>query len=181
MKPSLPVLTGILFSALCSTTSADTWLNLQAGVGSSEYDSAADNIDTSWAAAIQFAWLTDSPIEIVSGIYGGAGTSVASDQIGVATEFDEELSYWAVALGPQARWRLSPTQSLFAGAALNYNATDVDSRTTFGIDEQGFGYNIALGWDWQFGERLAMNLSWQRLGLSEVDVNSANLGLRLIF
>lgn len=165
-----------VFTAAASAEEADMWVGLDAGVGSSDYESSSDNIDTSWTGSINMGKDITTNWQLVASVHTGSGTSVPRDEIGSATEIEEELNYNAISFSARRLFRLSKKHSLYASAGLNYNQTDVELGPVKTIDESGVGYTIQGGWLYNFNNQYTLSLGFQRLGLSDVDVNTANVG-----
>lgn len=159
----------------------ETSVGIEAGVGSSDYDSASDNIDASWTGAIYLGRHITSNWQVMVGLHTGSGTSVPEKDIGVATEVEEELQYSAISLSPNWLYQLSTKHALYASVGINYSQTEVELDSVKTIDGSGLGYIARAGWQYTITEHYMFNFGVQRLGLSEVDVNSANIGISYHF
>ncbi|KUJ00446.1 porin family protein [Vibrio sp. MEBiC08052] len=180
MKKFISIL-GSASVLLASTGEAATWVGIETGIGSSDYKSASDSIDVSWTGAIQAGVDLNQNWSVLAGVHMGSGSSVPRKEIGMITESEEELDYRAVSLSLNRNFYLTDRQFLYASVGLNYNQTEVELRSVKTIDEDGIGYNLRAGWLFRLDQRFSVNVGLQRLGMSDVDVNSANIGLMYRF
>ncbi|MDW6091978.1 porin family protein [Vibrio rhizosphaerae] len=172
---------GVVSVLLASTSEAATWIGIETGVGSSDYKSASDNIDVSWTGALMAGIDLNQNWSVLAGLHMGSGSSVPRKDIGIATKSEEELDYRALSLSLNRNFYLTDRQFLYASVGLNYNQTEVELRSVKTIDEDGIGYNLRAGWLFRFNQRFSFNIGLQRLGMSDVDVNSANIGMMYRF
>ncbi|SHF75144.1 porin family protein [Vibrio gazogenes] len=180
MKKIISIL-GTASVLLASTSEAATWVGIEAGIGSSDYESASDSIDVSWTGAIQAGVDLNQNWSVLVGAHMGGGSSVPRKEIGVITESEEELDYRALSLSLNRNFYLTERQFFYASVGMNYNQTEVELHGVKTIDEDGIGYNLRAGWLFRLNQRFSVNVGLQRLGMSDVDVNSANVGLMYRF
>jgi opacity protein-like surface antigen len=160
---------------------AETWLGVEAGIGSAEYRAASDHVDLSWSGSIYARQDFGTGWGVLVGLHTGSGTSVPAKDIGVATEADAELEFRAVSLCSDWRFPLTGSQALYASVGLNYNQTDVELKSVKKIEENGIGYNLRAGWQYHFGQHNSLNLGLKYLELKDVDVHTVNIGYEYHF
>jgi len=170
----------LTLSSATAQLNAKTWVGLDLGLGSSNYESASDNVDTSGVISLSLGYELTPRWGASISVLTGSGTSVAKENIGTATEADEELDFSAVSFNAYRNFALTPKQSIYLGLGINYNQTEVTLLGEATTDESGAGYTLNTGWQYDFG-RWRMKAGVQRLGLSDVDINSANIGVVLEF
>lgn len=180
MKKLTPIALVLALNTFTNNVSADTWIGLDLGVGSSDYTSSSDNIDTSGVASLTICYELTPTWGTSVTLLTGSGTSIAKDDIGEATEADEELDYSAISLNAHRYFTLTDNQSVYISVGVNYNQTKVELLESTPIDESGAGYTLSAGWEYDFGQ-WRVRAGAQRLVLSSVDVNTATLGIIVEF
>lgn len=180
MKKLTPITLALALSSHATFVNAESWIGLDLGLGSSDYTSASDDIDTSAHVALTFGYELSPSWGTSVTLLTGSGSSIARENIGEATEADEELDYSAISFNAHRYFTLTKNQSLFVSLGINYNQTKVELLDTTPIDDSGAGYTISAGWEYDFGQ-WRLRAGAQRLGLSSVDVNTATLGAIIEF
>jgi opacity protein-like surface antigen len=181
MNRLLHIIIGVSCALVSTTGISAPWVGIEAGLGSSQYKSASDDIDTSWVGALNLGYDFSPNWGMSLGFYTGSGTSVPKKEIGVATEANEELDYSAVSLNANWNFALSSDHSFYVSVGANYNQTEVSIKSEKTIDGSGIGYTARAGWQYHIGRHYLVGIGLQRLGLSDVDVNSVNVGFSYKF
>jgi predicted porin len=57
----------------------------------------------------------------------------------------------------------------------------MDPKSGTSTDKDGVGYTVQAGWQYHFNKRTALQVSMQRLGLEDIDINTANIGVTVSF
>jgi len=176
MKKCFSILFGLSLGVAVTHSHANTFVGLDVGLGSSDYESSSDDVDTAATAGITLGYdITQKWAASLSYVFG-SGTSVARENIGTATEADEEMDFSAVSLSGHHYFALNQSQSINVSVGINYNQTEVTLLGNAPIDENGVGYTLGVAWQYDFG-KWRIKTGAQRLGLSDIDVDSANIGV----
>ncbi|WP_432460049.1 porin family protein [Agarivorans sp. QJM3NY_25] len=156
---------------------------LSLGVGSMNVDDEADNdeTNTAWTGSIEYERRFYPSFAMkVSGHIGNA-TSVKIKDIGKTTTSERDIDYKAISLSAVGYYPLAQNHELYLSAGINANEVKMDPKSGPSTDKDGIGYTVQAGWQYHFNQRTAMHVGIQRLGLKDVDINTANIGLSVSF
>ncbi|WP_055734203.1 porin family protein [Agarivorans gilvus] len=177
------VITSLLVSVHQPVFAQSNNIGMSLGIGSMHVDDAASNdeTNTSWTGAIEYERRFYPSFAVkVSGHIGNA-SSVKTKEIGEATTSERDVDYKAISLSAVGYYVLSQNHEFYLSAGVNGNNVKMDPKSGTSTDKDGVGYTVQAGWQYHFNKRTALQVSMQRLGLEDIDINTANIGVTVSF
>ncbi len=156
-------------------------VGLSLGIGSMIVDASEDDTNVSWTGAIEYERRFCPSLALKLSGHMGNATSVKTRDIGKATESERDVEYKAVSVSAVGYYPLVRNQELYLAGGINANKVKMKPKSGSSTDNDGLGYTIQAGWQYHFNKSVAMHVGVQRLGLKDVDINTADIGVSFSF
>ncbi|WP_159440327.1 porin family protein [Vibrio quintilis] len=173
----------IVMATSAQTNAQGNAIGAEVGLGSLKYDKASgdDSTDVSWTGSLYYERSLMPYLGISFGLHTGDGSSIKTSTIGSATKEDAKLDYTAASVSAVTYLNLFQNHRLYGSLGLNYNNVELTHDSSKLVDDDGFGYVIRAGWEYQISEPLSVNLGLQYLSMEDVDLTTTNFGVKMRF
>lgn len=175
----------LLVSSFSVFAQGDLGIGVKLGIGESDYSSESNNIDAATNFSIYMHKQFNEQMLIqLEYQQGESHTLLENHEDGSTTpveDKDEDMLFKALSINTQWLMPISDFSKLYFGAGLSYYDSEVSVHNSASLEQDGVGYNVNLGWRYQFSNNWSANLEWMLSDMDDVQLQSTNIGFAYQF
>ncbi|KZN65371.1 porin family protein [Pseudoalteromonas luteoviolacea] len=182
------------FSSMASIEDDKHRVGVQAYGGSASYKSSSQDGDGVGQLYVYYNYQFDKTWALEVGLNGGTDSddwecTDTNNRKFTCTQLNKtlfglganDLDYGNLIVAAKGQYQLTKRNSLYGKLGANFYDYELNRGTQNLVEEDGTGFVAELGWQYDWSNGMAVNVSYQYLDMGDLDVSSLGVGLSYRF